>query len=68
MRITITGALEIDEDRGVIYFHAMDPALPMYLGSILRICSLPIPIPDCAHGNNLDVTHMVGCNWKEKER
>jgi hypothetical protein len=65
VRLSISGHLEIDQERGVIYFHAMDPDQTEYLGSILRICSLPVPIPDPLDGKNLDITHLVGCNWRD---
>ena len=55
------GELEIDDDRGVIYFHVDDHDTALEHGSvsILRICNLPTPIPKRA----LDVTHLVGCDW-----
>jgi hypothetical protein len=50
--------LRIDRERGVIYVdHAEE--------TILRICSLPRPIPA---GVMLDVTHMVGASWRERLR
>ena len=53
----IKGVLEIDHERGVIYFHA-------YYGiTQLRICSLPKPIPD---GLAMDITHMFGTNWDKE--
>ena len=55
--MTIDGQLEIDTQRGVIYFHSNDGI------TVLRICSLPKPIPA---GEQLDITHMVGCNWSQK--
>jgi hypothetical protein len=51
------GQLEIDADRGVIYFHGMNGR------TILRICSLPKPIPHIYDGM-LDITHLHGCNWE----
>lgn len=58
----IEGTLEIDRNRGVIYFHTTDPTVCNALGTItvLRICSLPKPIPS---DRMLDVTHMVGTSW-----
>lgn len=54
MTTTINGRLEIDHSRGVIYFHST-------LGiTILRICSLPVPIPE---GRTLDITHLHGQDW-----
>ena len=65
MTIRITGELEIDKDRGVIYFHTDNKRVAMDYGSvsILRICRLPTPIPEQA----MDITHMHGCNWKSEE-
>lgn len=54
-KIEIEGMLEIDAKRGVIYFHSFEGQ------TILRICSLPAPIPTA---RLLDITHMVGCDWK----
>lgn len=51
----IAGVLEIDSNRGVIYFHAGGC-------STLRICNLPRPIP-VVRNELLDVTHMVGASW-----
>ena len=58
---TIEGRLEIDHNRGVIYFHADPGEMGAATVTTLRICSLPIPIPL----EFLDITHMNGCNWKE---
>ncbi len=57
----IDGQLEIDHDRGVIYFHSN-------LGhTVLRICNLPTPIPkDKVRRldlSGLDITHFKGTNW-----
>lgn len=62
MTVKIQGELEIDQDRGVIYFHTEDEEITLKYGSvtILRICRLPKPIPESA----LDITHMVGCDWR----
>ena len=61
--IQIQGALEIDQDRGVIYFHSLKTG-----HSPLRICSLPTPIPNPSeYGMQLDVTHVVGASWNEKQ-
>jgi hypothetical protein len=56
--VTIEGQLEIDSDRGVIYFHDNKGF------TVLRICSLPKPIPFPVPGELLDVTHMYGTNWQ----
>ncbi len=58
------GTLEIDHARGVIYFHAGSGqgAAP----TVLRICSLPKPIPQFDEETFLDVTHMFGANWRAK--
>jgi hypothetical protein len=56
IRTEITGTLEIDHYRGVIYFHAAGG------GTKLRICDLPRPIP---LGNQmLDITHMHSASWR----
>jgi hypothetical protein len=59
MTIQIEGILEIDQNRGVIYFHSK-----LTGHTPLRICNLPKPIPDPSeYGKNLDITHKIGCNW-----
>ena len=57
----IQGELEIDAERGVIYFHSNKTGT-----TILRICRLPKPIPevDTESGALLDITHLIGCNWR----
>lgn len=58
---TIPGRLEIDHERGVIYFHATLPAaVHKYGTTVLRICQLPTPIP---RDRALDITHMRGADW-----
>lgn len=65
MTIRIKGELEIDQERGVIYFH-QDSGI-----TALRICSLPTPIPNPKYNKRLkattptmlDITHMYGCSW-----
>lgn len=58
------GILEIDTNRGVIYFHLTNPKAIELLGAmtILRICSLPTPII----ANSIDITHMVGVSYNKK--
>jgi len=59
MTQSIEGVLEIDADRGVIYFHAAKTGQ-----SVLRICRLPVPIPDVRKKPGLlDITHMHGVSW-----
>ena len=53
----IKGTLEIDHERGVIYFHNVRGT------PYLRICSLPTPIPNPKPGDGLDITHMHGTSW-----
>jgi len=68
--ITIKGELEIDPDRGVIYFHNGSTGQ-----TVLRICRLPKPIPDptqeteysAVHGVMLDITHMFGVSWSHAD-
>lgn len=43
MSVLINGQLEIDSERGVVYFHASEGDLAG--GTVLRINSLPTPIP-----------------------
>lgn len=61
MNSTIQGQLEIDHERGVIYFHANEPEWigAHRLVTVLRICRLG-KIPE-EHGM-IDITHMVGIN------
>lgn len=59
MSILINGQLEIDAERGVIYFHAIEGELAG--ASVLRISQLPAPIPI---DRQLDITHMHGADWK----
>lgn len=62
----IEGALEIDNERGVIWFHATSTADNKYdSGSVLRICCLPTPIP--TKGHMLDIAHMQSVSWKGHE-
>ena len=63
MTIKLKGELEIDHERGVIYFTNEATGT-----TIFRICGLPTPIPlpyDMGWGM-LDVSHMIGVNWKER--
>jgi hypothetical protein len=55
MTLEIAGVLEIDYDRGVIYFHDVGTGQ-----TVLRICSLPKPIPE---GKPLDITYGFGVSW-----
>lgn len=57
----IEGQLEIDHERGVIYFHANETGM-----SVLRICSLPKPIPPISAdilGVQLDITGCQLASW-----
>lgn len=60
----IKGELEVDHERGVIYFHITDPHEGLRRGVVtpLRICSLPYPIPPIEQ-RSLDITHMRGTDW-----
>jgi len=66
--ITIKGVLEIDAERGVIYFHSGNQMDALIYGTTpLRICSLPKPIAipgKYSDGFTLDITHMHGVNYK----
>lgn len=57
MTTRIDGQLQIDHERGVIYFHSATTGW-----TVLRICSLPTPIPDVTE-RQLDITHMYGVDW-----
>ena len=59
----IPGELEIDHERGVIYFHCSEVAdiEKMNGQTALRISQLPAPIPE---GRCLDITHMRQTNWR----
>ena len=58
---SINGTLEIDSERGVIYFHTVEEdAARMYGGpTIMRVCGLPKPIPV----QMLDITWPRNVNW-----
>lgn len=70
--VTVAGQLEIDVDRGVIYFHASDSAFAeKFQGvTVLRICGLPKPVPldqglldvTCRPNHN-DDNQLVSFNW-----
>lgn len=51
------GVLEVDTDRGVIYFHHETGT------TLLRLSSLPTPIP-VNTTTLLDITHNVGVSWE----
>jgi hypothetical protein len=48
------GVLEIDNSRGVIYFHSAKTG-----ASVLRICRLG-EIPELKDRGSIDITHMYG--------
>jgi hypothetical protein len=54
--------LEIDGDRGVIYVHCKKTGR-----TLLRICSLPKPIPDLGEMGCIDLTHMRGVDYAVPE-
>jgi hypothetical protein len=64
--VRIKGELEVDSERGVIYFHTWNARVASVWGgtTLLRICGLPTPIPL----KQLDITHMHGANWGGKIR
>jgi len=67
MTIKFNGELEIDTERGVVYFHVKNPATAFSIGTVtlLRICQLPTPVPT---DRQLDITHMYGANWMNKQQ
>lgn len=62
MTIRLRGELEIDQQRGVVYFHVKSSMIAEKYKAltILRIQGLPAPIPDY---QQLDIAHMKGCSW-----
>jgi hypothetical protein len=58
----IKGELEIDSERGVIYFHAMQGQFKGV--TLMRICRLPAPIPV---DKQLDITFDYGCDWTARQ-
>jgi len=61
-RTVIKGELQIDHDRGVVYFHDDESGM-----CLLRIGNLPKPITDLGNppvrDRGLDITHLVGQDW-----
>lgn len=49
------GELVIDHERGVIYVHCNRTGR-----TLLRVCSLPKPIPELGDMGTIDLTHMKG--------
>lgn len=62
-RQQIKGVLEIDNSRGVVYFHSTETG-----ATVLRICSLPMPIPQMVGTASMDITHMTGCSYVEDSK
>jgi hypothetical protein len=65
MSVTIEGTLEIDANRGVIYFHSRHTQIP----TLLRIQGLPTPIPASDRHRNkvlemLDLHFTGHCSWQ----
>lgn len=56
----IKGELEIDNDRGVIYFHCKRN--PRNIVTLLRICNLPKIPKDVIF---IDITHGVNVNYEK---
>ncbi len=58
------GILEIDTERGVIYFHQTDKKLidEMQTITLLRICQLPKPIPEKVI--SIDITYMKSVSYE----
>ena len=59
--VSYPAVLEVDTRRGVIYVHSTE-----YGNTMLRICSLPTPVPDPNPAGNtlLDITFGYGVSWK----
>ena len=66
----LSGTLEIDHDRGVIYFHADEGGLLDHgVPTPLRVCNLPRPIPAISLINGiLDITLGHGTSWVGETR
>lgn len=67
MTTTFNGQLEIDSERGVIYFHLAPEEIDKFdmpTVTLLRICNLPTPIPT---DRSLDITNGFGVNWQGKK-
>lgn len=64
----LKGELEIDHERGVIYFHTTDEKYVMAAGIVtpLRICHLPRPIPK-ERFLDISVGDPFDCNWRSHE-
>jgi hypothetical protein len=62
-KIGIPGILEVDQETGIIVFHADPRYVLCKEQTILRISGLPTPIPDPT-AVVLDVQHMTGQNWQ----
>jgi hypothetical protein len=58
----IDGQLEIDAERGVIYFHSAETGQ-----TVLRISRLPHPVPIAGESTLLDITHMYGVSWDSRK-
>jgi hypothetical protein len=65
----LKGVLEIDHDRGVIYFSLSDEKdiNKRRVVTALRICNLPTPIPQ-VDSRGLDITHMINADWEGTQR
>ena len=58
----IRGELEIDHDRGVIYFHGDESCIEEFrVQTVLRICRLPTPVPSVKR-RMLDLAEPK-CDW-----
>lgn len=60
----IQGELQIDEERGVIYFTPTEG--PKAGATLLRICRLPTPIAVTPEYEMLDITFGHGVSWAPK--
>lgn len=63
MTTVYQGTLEVDNERGVVYFHLGSAELVQKLGAVtlLRVSQLPTPIPK---GAVMDVTNIQGAYYK----
>lgn len=66
-RLLIKGELEIDLNRGVVYFHASHPRPEWGTQTLLRVCRLDIPPDYNINVGMIDIIHMVGASYRDKQ-
>lgn len=58
MMTALDAQFVIDHARGVIYVHCKKTGR-----TLLRICSLPKPVPALGEMGSIDLTHMMGVQY-----